>query len=311
MNTKRLPWFRMYTDFLNDPKMIALAFEDQRHFIGVLALKSDGALEEGIDENLLDRIVAQRLWIDRGVVCDVKKRLIAAGLIDSSWNPVAWDKRQQPSDSSYERVKRHREKRAASGLPQQNYIKPEVRSRVFLRDNNTCVYCSSTQDLTIDHDIPQSSGGGDDESNLLTACRSCNASKRDLTAAEFREKTLKRFSNGAEIDKETDKEEDKDIVGFEQAWLSYPDRPGKSKANSLKAWKARLKSGNTAAEMLAGVIAYKAYCQAMRTEPGYIKQPETFFGPGLHFLSDWKVPVGRGGVPNMQPGDSREIPDAE
>lgn len=107
MSTK-LPWFRMYTDFLNDAKIIALAFEDQRHFIGLLALKSDGALDEAVEESLLDRIVAQRLWIDHGVIREVKKRLVAAGLIDTSWQPLAWDKRQFKSDSSKDRVAKFR-----------------------------------------------------------------------------------------------------------------------------------------------------------------------------------------------------------
>lgn len=114
--TQRMPWFRMYTDFLNDPKLIALAFEDQRHFIGVLALKSDGALEAYVDEQLMDRIVAQRLWIDHGVIREVKRRLVAAGLIDSAWQPLAWDRRQFKSDSSKDRVAAYRaNKKAGNG----------------------------------------------------------------------------------------------------------------------------------------------------------------------------------------------------
>jgi len=112
MSATRLPWFRMYTDFLNDPKMIALAFEDQRHFIGILALKSDGAIDDICEESLLDRIVAQRLWIDHGVIRDVKKRLINAKLIDSAWQPLAWNKRQMQSDkdlTNAERQARYRE----------------------------------------------------------------------------------------------------------------------------------------------------------------------------------------------------------
>ncbi len=91
---KALPWFRMYTDFLDDPKMIALAFEDQRHFIGVLALKSAGVLEVECQPKILDRIVSQRLWIDYAIIEDVKKRLIDGRLIDMWWQPLAWDKRQ-------------------------------------------------------------------------------------------------------------------------------------------------------------------------------------------------------------------------
>lgn len=109
----KMPWFRMYTDFLNDPKMIALAFEDQRHFIGILALKSDGAIDDSADENLLNRIVAQRLWIDHGVIRDVKKRLYEAGLIDASWQPIAWDKRQFVSDRDSTAAERKRRERAA------------------------------------------------------------------------------------------------------------------------------------------------------------------------------------------------------
>jgi hypothetical protein len=116
---KRLPWFRMYTDFLNDPKLISLAFEDQRHFIGVLALKCDGAIDDVADGDLLDRIVAQRLWIDHAVIREVKRRLIAAGLIDARWQPLAWEKRQARSDidaTGAERQRRYREAKARDAL---------------------------------------------------------------------------------------------------------------------------------------------------------------------------------------------------
>lgn len=116
MTIKKMPWFRMYTDFLNDPKMISLAFEDQRHFIGVLALKSDGAIDDVCEENLLNRIVAQRLWIDHGIIRDVKKRLLDAHLIDANWQPVAWDKRQFVSDKDSTAAERKRRERAAKAV---------------------------------------------------------------------------------------------------------------------------------------------------------------------------------------------------
>lgn len=34
-------------------------------------------------------------------------------------------------------------------------------------------------DLTVDHVIPKSAGGGDDRANLQVLCRSCNSSKRN------------------------------------------------------------------------------------------------------------------------------------
>ena len=117
--SKKLPWFRMYVDFLNDPKLVRLAFEDQRHFIGVLALKCDGAIDDVADGDLLDRIVAQRLWIDHAIIRDVKRRLVAAGLIDASWQPLAWEKRQMRSDvdaTGAERQRRYREAKKRNAL---------------------------------------------------------------------------------------------------------------------------------------------------------------------------------------------------
>lgn len=59
-----------------------------------------------------------------------------------------------------------------------NYTKrPEVRQRIFLRDNNRCVECGSIQDLTVDHIISIYRGGTDDDDNLQTLCNHCNAGK--------------------------------------------------------------------------------------------------------------------------------------
>lgn len=74
---------------------------------------------------------------------------------------------------------------------------------------------------------------------------------------------------------------------FEEAWTLYPTRPGNSKAAAFKAWAARLKAGATALEMIDGTAKYAAYVKAERTEPNYIKQAATFYGPGEHFTADW------------------------
>lgn len=168
----QMPWFRMYVDFLNDPKLISLAFEDQRHFVGVLALKSDGALDNACDPDLLDRIVAQRLWIDHAIIRDVKKRLVAAGLIDTSWQPLDWQRfspKSKPSDRPIASVWR------------------VIRDRIFLRDNYTCQYCGARGGrLECDHKVPVALGVGHDDSNLATACFACNRSKRDKLISEWR-----------------------------------------------------------------------------------------------------------------------------
>lgn len=55
--------------------------------------------------------------------------------------------------------------------------KPEVRDRIFSRDNYKCVLCGSTERLTIDHIISIYRGGTDDDDNLQTLCNRCNAGK--------------------------------------------------------------------------------------------------------------------------------------
>lgn len=56
------------------------------------------------------------------------------------------------------------------------------RRAIFERDGWKCAYCGSGENLSLDHVVPRARGGGDEPSNLRTACRSCNSSKgaRDL-----------------------------------------------------------------------------------------------------------------------------------
>lgn len=79
---------------------------------------------------------------------------------------------------------------------------------------------------------------------------------------------------------------------FELAWAAYPKRPGASKSDSMKGWKARIKAGASADEIIDGVRRYAAFVLASRTEPQFVKQPATFFGPGDHFRADWTAPTG-------------------
>lgn len=59
------------------------------------------------------------------------------------------------------------------------------RKNVFRRDDNTCQYCSlKSNDLTLDHVIPRSRGGGTSWENVVACCQQCNAKKRDRTPEE-------------------------------------------------------------------------------------------------------------------------------
>lgn len=55
-----------------------------------------------------------------------------------------------------------------------------VYAAIFARDDHTCQYCGAAGpdvELQVDHVVPASKGGGDEPTNLVTACRSCNRRK--------------------------------------------------------------------------------------------------------------------------------------
>lgn len=68
-------------------------------------------------------------------------------------------------------------------LPHQAYsrgrksIPQIVKAKVFARCDFKCVYCSSEDNLQIDHIIPITKGGGDEIENLQILCKTCNVKK--------------------------------------------------------------------------------------------------------------------------------------
>lgn len=65
------------------------------------------------------------------------------------------------------------------------------RRNIMRRDNFTCMYCGSKNDLTIDHVLPKSRGGKDIWENLTTACERCNVKKGSRTPEEAGMQILK------------------------------------------------------------------------------------------------------------------------
>ena len=54
---------------------------------------------------------------------------------------------------------------------------PFTRFNLFLRDNFSCQYCGSNEELTFDHLLPRSKGGETHWDNVVTACSACNVKK--------------------------------------------------------------------------------------------------------------------------------------
>jgi hypothetical protein len=114
MSANKLPWFRMYGEFIHDPLIEMLAFEDQRHYVFILCMKSMGELDKDYPkEGMLDRVVGKRLGLFGESLTAAHNRLMDIGLIDDQWQPNGWDKRQFISDSSASRVAKYRARKAS------------------------------------------------------------------------------------------------------------------------------------------------------------------------------------------------------
>jgi 5-methylcytosine-specific restriction endonuclease McrA len=77
-----------------------------------------------------------------------------------------------------------------------NWITKSRRLGIYIRDGFQCAYCgrdlknAAVADVTLDHLVPRNplvshGGGGNENTNLITACRSCNSSRQDKPWASY------------------------------------------------------------------------------------------------------------------------------
>lgn len=64
-------------------------------------------------------------------------------------------------------------------------IDPQLRWAIYKRDGYACAYCGGDDQLELDHIQPVSQGGEDTWENLVTSCRTCNASKGARTPGQW------------------------------------------------------------------------------------------------------------------------------
>ena len=78
------PWFRLYSEAVDDEKLRLLAFEDRWHFIALMCCKNSGILDD--QSPLMRRKVAVKLGLDLRELDEVARRLSEVGLIRGSSN---------------------------------------------------------------------------------------------------------------------------------------------------------------------------------------------------------------------------------
>lgn len=99
------PWFRLYSEFASDHKMQMMSEAYQRRYVMLLCLRCSNG-----DVTLQDEEVAFQLRISSDEWSQTKAVFVAKNLIDKHNRVLAWERRQFISDSSVERVRKHREK---------------------------------------------------------------------------------------------------------------------------------------------------------------------------------------------------------
>ena len=99
----------MYAEFSTDAKVQMLSEANQRRLVMVLCLRCNG------DVTLHDEEIAFQLRISNDDWSTSKSTFIEKGFLDSTNKVLNWDKRQFTSDSSAERVARHRSNKKVLG----------------------------------------------------------------------------------------------------------------------------------------------------------------------------------------------------
>lgn len=92
---KTNPWFRLYTEMVDDEKLRLLAFEDRWHYVALLCCKNSGLLDREQDRPMLLRKLGVKLGLASADLDSALLRLSEVGLITlPDCQPMAWEKRQ-------------------------------------------------------------------------------------------------------------------------------------------------------------------------------------------------------------------------
>ncbi|OFJ47861.1 hypothetical protein BA896_001450 [Janthinobacterium lividum] len=103
------PWFRMYSEFAHDPKVQMLPEVMQRRYVMLMCMRCSNALV-----TLQADEIAFHLRIDAAQLEETKALFVAKGFINEAWELLNWEKRQFSSDTSAQRVAKHRAAKKAA-----------------------------------------------------------------------------------------------------------------------------------------------------------------------------------------------------
>jgi hypothetical protein len=123
------PWFRLYSEFAFDQKVQMLSEVDQRRLIMLFCFRCSGNV------TLQDEEVTFQLRCSNDEWLKTKATFIAKGFINEHNEVLNWDKRQYISDSSSERVARHRDKKKSDVTLCNVTVTPPEQNRTEQKQN--------------------------------------------------------------------------------------------------------------------------------------------------------------------------------
>ena len=116
-------------------------------------------------------------------------------------NGAIWAIRQKMMQDEIRLADEIRKNKATSY--QKRGVPKKIKAIVHSKDNYACVICKNTEDLCVDHILPEVEGGSDDIDNLQTLCRSCNSKKGTRGVVDSERTGVTTFESLRGIGKET------------------------------------------------------------------------------------------------------------
>jgi hypothetical protein len=102
-----MAWFRFYHEWASDPKVQIMAEAMQRRLVMLFCIQASTGIDE-LPPSERDEHLALSMRISLDEVATTRVEFVKRGFIDTDWTLRNWDARQFVSDSSAERMRRHR-----------------------------------------------------------------------------------------------------------------------------------------------------------------------------------------------------------
>lgn len=93
--------------------------------------------------------------------------------------------RKENPDKARETMRRASQLRRATLKGSERTFTHDDWKEILKRFGGVCAYCQRKGNMTQDHIVPASKGGGYTADNIIPACKSCNSTRSNMSIAEF------------------------------------------------------------------------------------------------------------------------------